>query len=150
VTLHYLDSSAWVKRYFLEPGSEWMLNLFQSQEQLASSSLGYVELVSTLARRSGGRKHAVWAEVDVRTLLDEHWREFVEMPLEMPVLQLAKSLAWAKRLRGADAIHLAAADVLRQRLAKHAMNLTLVTADLEMAAAARSIDLDVINPTEIL
>ena len=70
--------------------------------------------------------------------------------IDTPVFQLAEALAWEKRLPGAGAVHLAAADVLRQRLAKHSISLTLVTADAEMAIAARSIDLDVINPTTIL
>jgi predicted nucleic acid-binding protein len=150
LTLFYLDASAWAKRYFLEPGSEWMLKLFRSHDQLACCSLGYVELVATLARRANVRKRTVLTEIDLKSLLDEHWLEFVEVPLDAPVIELARALAWEKRLRGADAVHLASADVLRQRLAKRAMNLKLVTADDEMVAAARSIHLDVINPTTSL
>jgi len=37
VTLFYLDSSAWLKRYFLEPGSDWIMSLFQSGDPLADA-----------------------------------------------------------------------------------------------------------------
>ena len=30
MTLLYLDSSAWLKRYFQEPGSAWMMRRFES------------------------------------------------------------------------------------------------------------------------
>ena len=150
MTVYYLDSSGWVKRYFLEQGSEWILSLFESHDQMASASLGYIEVAATLARREGRRRHPSLPEGSLRNVLEAHWQKFAEAPVESSVLELARALAWEKRLRGADAVHLGAADVLRQRLAKHSVGLTLVTADVEMVVAARSIDLDVINPTTIL
>jgi predicted nucleic acid-binding protein len=56
VTLFYLDSSAWLKRYFLEPGSGWMMRLFESGNPLASSVLGYLEVASALTRQQVPRK----------------------------------------------------------------------------------------------
>jgi predicted nucleic acid-binding protein len=56
VTLFYLDSSAWLKRYFLEPGSDWMTRLFQSGNLMASSVLGHIEVASALARQQVPRK----------------------------------------------------------------------------------------------
>jgi len=54
VTLFYLDSSAWLKRYFLEPGSGWMTRLFESGNPLASSVLGYAatHLIRSSMRRN--------------------------------------------------------------------------------------------------
>ncbi len=59
-----------------------------------------------------------------------------------------ESLAWEKRLWGADAIHLAAADSLRGHLAIRSVALTLLTADMELTAAARSLGVDTRNPAD--
>lgn len=121
-----------------------MRRLFINRQELSSSRLGYVEVNGSLSRRVGRSPEAA----DLRLLLDEHWDDFIESPLDDSVMQLAAALAWDKRLLGADAIHLASADVFRHRLIKHSIHLVLVTADAEMANAARAIDLDVINPVE--
>jgi predicted nucleic acid-binding protein len=54
--IYYLDSSAWVKRYFAEAGSSWMHSLFKSELALASTALGYVEVAATIARRNTARQ----------------------------------------------------------------------------------------------
>ena len=41
--LYYLDSSAWVKRYFDEAGSGQVRNLFAQHEILGCSPLGLIE-----------------------------------------------------------------------------------------------------------
>ena len=56
MNLYYLDSSAWLKRYLLEPGSDRMKLLFESGDSLASSVLGYIEVASALARQQAPRK----------------------------------------------------------------------------------------------
>jgi len=60
----------------------------------------------------------------------------------------ARALAWEKRLRGADAIHLAAADSLRAHLAIRSVPFTLLTADTELAAAARALGIETQNPAD--
>jgi predicted nucleic acid-binding protein len=50
--VYYLDSSAWVKRYFTEAGSSWVHTLFSREITLACTVLGYIEVAATLARRS--------------------------------------------------------------------------------------------------
>ena len=49
--LYYLDSSAWVKRYFNEAGSGRVNHLFAQHETLGCSPLGIVEVGSTMARK---------------------------------------------------------------------------------------------------
>ena len=51
MTVYYLDSSAWVKRYVFEVGSDFVGNLFSRKESLACSALGLVEITATLARK---------------------------------------------------------------------------------------------------
>ena len=54
MTLYYVDTSAWVKR-FTEAGSTWVRKLFEQKEALACSPLGYVELLAAIARQLGVR-----------------------------------------------------------------------------------------------
>jgi len=51
MTLYYLDSSAWVKRYYRETGTAWIENLFAERQPVACASLGVVEVTATLARK---------------------------------------------------------------------------------------------------
>jgi predicted nucleic acid-binding protein len=48
---YYLDSSAWVKRYYQESGTTWVQSLFEHNQVLACASLGLVEVMATLARK---------------------------------------------------------------------------------------------------
>jgi len=52
--LYYLDSSAWVKRYFEERGSAWVDGLFEQEHLLSCSTLGLVEVRATAARKCAG------------------------------------------------------------------------------------------------
>ena len=49
--LCYLDSSAWVKRYFRELGSGWINQEFAHGILLGSSTLGLIEVTATCARK---------------------------------------------------------------------------------------------------
>ena len=147
MTIYYLDASAWVKRYFVEPGSARILALFKEHAPFACSSLGQVEVAGTLARQEGLREKTSQSE-DLKRLLTGHWIEFFAVEIDTPILELAASLAWTKRLRGADAIHLASADLLRQRMGKLAIDVILVTSDAELVVAAKSIQLEVLDPTQ--
>lgn len=48
---HYLDASAWVKRYYRETGTDWVQGLFTQNSTMACASLGVVEVIATLARK---------------------------------------------------------------------------------------------------
>jgi predicted nucleic acid-binding protein len=83
LTVHYLDASAWVKRHFQEEGSDRIRRLFQRNEALSSSWLGYVEVSATIARQSGARKIgeaqrlAMEAQLDLRMEILPASRPFV-------------------------------------------------------------------------
>jgi predicted nucleic acid-binding protein len=51
MSMYYLDSSAWMKRYLFETGSPFVTRVFDNGEHLACSMLGIVEVNATLARR---------------------------------------------------------------------------------------------------
>ena len=86
MTVYYLDSSAWLKRYFAEPGTRWVQHLFARHQPLASLRLGYVEVAAALARQRSVRPTAPDSETDLLNAFEAHWRELlkVEIDEEMP------------------------------------------------------------------
>ena len=53
---YYLDSSAWVKRYYQESGTTWVQDLFTHNRAMACASLGLIEVMATLARKGKARE----------------------------------------------------------------------------------------------
>jgi len=146
VTLLYLDSSAWLKRYFQEPGSDWMMRRFESGDPLASSALGYVEVTSALARQQASRKLDEERLARLQQQLEEDWGDMAGLPLTDEVVARAVRLARGYKLRGADAVHLATAISVNDALAGTGNSLVLIASDEELLAAARQMGLAVENP----
>jgi predicted nucleic acid-binding protein len=65
------------------------------------------------------------------------------------VYEQALSLAWEQKLRGADAIHLAAARQIGNQASRRSLEFVLVSADNELLRAAKSFELAVTNPAVI-
>ena len=146
--LHYLDSSAWVKRYFEEGGSDWIDGPFEEDHLLSCSTLGLIEVRATAARKcaAGAIDAAGFAETK-RWLLDE-WGGFLWVGLAPEVVERSLAVASAFALRGSDSVHLASALQLRDDLAIDAGEFALVTSDQELKSAAMKAGLAVVDPQE--
>ena len=131
--IRFLDSSAFVKRYVREPGSDAITRLFRPTSKLAASSLALVEVSAALFKRARAgditpelaRKHSARVAADLDEL------HVVEA--RGPVLDLAAELVSRRALRAYDAIQLASA----MRLSRAArVAVTFVCAGAALAAAA--------------
>jgi predicted nucleic acid-binding protein len=146
--LHYLDSSAWVKRYFDEAGSGRVRYLFAQHEILGCSPLGLIEVGSTLARkRTAGEVRPEEFEPKRNSLLKD-WRRFLRMEMTPAVVRRALDVSDTYCLRGADSVHLASALILKEELELDAQEFTFVTSDEELKAAALKAGLAVVDPQE--
>ena len=103
--LYYLDSSAWVKRYFDEAGSGQVRHLFVQHDILGCSPLGLIEVASTLARKRTAGEVRPAEFGPKRTSLLEDWRRFLQMEMTPAVVQRALDASDAYGLRGADSEH---------------------------------------------
>lgn len=146
--VYYLDASAWLKRYFAEPGASWVRHLFSTGSPVASSPLGYIEVAAALARQSDSRPTLPATQTELLSVFESHWRELLKVEIDESVFRHARALAWDRRLRGADAIHLAAADFLRTQLSNRSAAFSFVTSDAELVAAARSLGMETLNPID--
>ncbi len=146
MTLFYLDSSAWLKRYFLEPGSGWMTWLFESGNPLASSVLGYIEVASALTRQQVARKLDEDKLAQLQQQLEEDWGDITGFPVTAGTVDRAVRLARGYKLRGADAVHLATALSANDALVGTGNTVVLVASDEDLLAVAQQTGLTVENP----
>jgi uncharacterized protein len=145
---HFLDSSALLKRYRRETGSQWMLDLPATSERLFVARLAHVEVTSALIRR--GREPGNipgYIEIALATLDREIREIFGVIELGESVISRAIELTKAHALRAADAIQLACALLSRDELPA-ATDFYLVSADAELNAAAVAERLQVENPVD--
>ena len=133
--IYFLDASALVKRYVLEPGTDEVRALIRKRRRLAASSVSSVEVPSALWRRARkgdlsreqAERHADQAALDLAAM------DVVQV--RAPVLALAADLVARHPLRAYDAIQLASA----LRLAREAgLSLTFACADAALAEAAEA------------
>ncbi len=145
---YYLDASAWVKRYYQEKGTGWVQDFFSRSQALACSSLGFVEVTATLARkRKAGEIDSPQLDNKLQEL-ETDWDNFVQIQFTTEVVNSAATLTRQLALRGADAVHLASALFLQERFGGDDDQLIFIASDEELKKAARASGLTVVDPNE--
>lgn len=140
----YLDTSALVKLYVQEPGTIWLLALFDSDHRLKVSALAGVEARSAVRRRQqAGDIRRDLAEQILAELSRQIETRFLRQPVTDAVLDLAAEMVDRYALRGFDAVQLASC------LIQSPEDLPVfLSADRQLLAAARSEMLRAIDPSE--
>jgi len=145
---YFLDSSALVKRYIEEPGTDHVLQLFGKGHRLVVSHLARVEVTSALARRARAVKLGSEQVDIVASAMETEFRQVFEVvELGGGVLSLAAELTRVHALKASDAIQLACALVACGDRGS-STSLTLVSCDRELNAAAEQENLAVLDPTQ--
>lgn len=141
----YADTSALIKRYILEAGSDEFRQWVVAAQFVGTSRIALAEANAALARAMRmGKVSSQTAEKGVR-LLATDWPSYARLPVVERTVRWAAELAWRYGLRGYDAVHLASADLWQATLATP---VTLVTYDKQMWSAARQAGLDTL-PTSL-
>jgi len=131
LSLLYVDTSAFLKLFVVEPGSEAMLELsLAHQGKLASSDLLIAETLGTLNRRELDLS-------DAKSAL----RAVHLMPIRRNILDEAAELS-KFGLRTLDGIHLATALSVKSNLD------AFITFDHKLAEVAQQLGLRVLEPNE--
>ena len=122
----YFDASALVKLLVEEDGTEVAIDRWDGCDAAASSRLAYPEVRAALAAAARDGRLAA-ADLDrAEGEWEGYWSEVAQVELTPNVARAAGDLVRTHALRGADAVHLASALVLR-------------TADLVVAAWDRRV-----------
>jgi len=150
VTACYLDTSALVKRYVDETGSDWLRAMLAAQPapSVIIVHLAIVEVTSALARRvrEGALFPAEYAEIQ-NAFRSDCLSEYEIVPAIGEIIDQANDLLERHALRAYDAVHLATAAVInRQLLANNLTPLTFLCADEQLNQAAMAEGLATDNP----
>jgi hypothetical protein len=146
MTLHYLDSSAWLQYYVRESGSDYVASLFQPTNALACSSFGFVEVVVTLSRlaHSGAISH----EDLLQKIhdLENDWTQFLQISASQAVIKNAETSALQHNLSPERALHIASMLVLKERTEQNGDSILLVSTDTDLISIAQSYGIAGKNP----
>lgn len=144
MTSYFLDTSALVKHYRMEAGSERIDALFADAESdLLISELGIVEFASTFQRLKNRREieaDAFSRALDRFTFDTTHRLTVLEFRSDS--IKLARELVLKRSLRTLDALQVACA------LSAKSDDLVFASADTHLLTAARTNDLQILNPLE--
>ena len=123
-----VDSSAWVKRYIEEPGSETLAEILEGASELGLSAILTPEVISAFNRlsREGRISTATYTLLKGALLADV--RDATILQVTPEVISYAVTLLEKNVLRSLDALHVAAALAWRADL--------FVTADKRQWRAA--------------
>ncbi len=143
--VHFFDTSALVKRYYEERGSETVDEIVESDEvRVVISSLSVIETVSAFRRKlNTGELARTDAETLISLFFDEALDQFVIVPMEEAVLQFSFDLVLEDDLRTLDSLQLSAAMATDAEVE----DLVFVCADSELVSVAQAHDLETVNPT---
>lgn len=141
----FLDSSALVKCYIEETGSEKVRFLMNKADVVAVSRLAYAETLSAIFRR---RRSLLASDEEFAALIQnfrDDWELFHVLEMNSDALHFVDEVIEKHALRGADSIHLSTALWLKQAT-KTAI--TFVASDNELLNAAKTARLKTLNPQE--
>jgi uncharacterized protein len=149
--LYYLETSALVKLYVREPGSERLLRLAArvNNHRFAVLALSRVEMHSAIRRRQ--REGDIDAAIADRLLsqFEQHLESrFIKQLLNDQVIDLATSLVQRNALRAYDAVQLAGCLVLKENSASDEPS--FVCSDQRLLQAAEMEGLGCLDPADAL
>jgi uncharacterized protein len=150
VTIYYVDSSAIVKFYIAESGSEWVRDLFISPatEVLYTTILSRIEVVAALARRMRTGELVKQSFEVQSTQFEEDFSDFfTPLSVSENILNVASQLLRKHNLRGYDALQFASAAEMNRLLSTSGISgLVFISADDQLNAVATAEGLPVENP----
>jgi predicted nucleic acid-binding protein len=143
---YFVDSSALVKRYRYEAGTERVAELLDLAEALIVARLTQVEVSSAIVRRGRATSRSTQEITQIPATFDRNLQEsFDVVELDALVFDRAIEVTRKHGLRAADAIQLACAIVARGDAPGR--ELTVLASDQELLAAAEAEGLSILDPT---
>ena len=141
MTFLYLDTSALVKCYIAEDGSDDVIALIADAAAVATSLVTRTEVAAALAKAvRDDRVDEDEAQRAHRKFLRE-WPDFGRVPVTDALVERADALAWEHGLRAYDAVQLAAALACEDMVGALGVDVLLATFDRQLRNAAARVGL---------
>jgi len=134
----YLESSALLKRYIQEKGSQEVNAWIEAADMVVTGLISRVEIAAAIARAA--RMNLITPDGSLAALRQfrVEWESFHRLPIAENTLARGDTLAVEHNLRGFDATHLACALIWQETLG---MTVTLVSFDSQLIEAARALQM---------
>jgi len=140
----YLDTSAVVKLYVEEAGSQEVKEAVSESRIVSTSRVAYVEGMSAIARKYREGEFSKEEYEQVVGDLDRDWDNYFIIEVSEGVAKLGGELTSRHPLRGFDAIHLASALLLQSR-SRMEVSFSCFDERLEVAAKAEGLMVESCN-----
>ncbi|HSI50140.1 MAG TPA: type II toxin-antitoxin system VapC family toxin [Ideonella sp.] len=112
----FCDTSALVKLYVQEEGSEQVMRRAAEADAVAVSRIAWVEAVSAMARRAREQPQDAAALALARDRFTADWPHYVKVEVDQSLVELAGDYADTFALRAYDSVQLASAQTLNREL----------------------------------
>lgn len=149
---YFFDSSAVVKRYVSETGTNWVRSItaLSTGNTIIIAQITPAEIISGISRRKRAGQLSQRIAHAVRLMVDRHAnREYMVIGLTKAIVQQAEDLLESHTLKAYDAIQLAAALESNSRLSAVGVSpLTFISADQQLLNVAVIVGLVVDNPNQ--
>lgn len=150
MTTYYLDTSALIKRYVQESGTDWIRNLIAppTNHTLLTARITMIEVYSALARRKReGSVPAADCAVAAQAFAVHSVTEYDFIELDLRLVAVARELLERHPLRAYDAVQLASALIAHETLQAASLpQLRFLSADESLNTIATAEGLVVDNP----
>ena len=113
----FCDTSALLKLFIDEQGSESMIKASSSSEGIAVCRITWAESMAAFAQRTGFKGASQSGIAQARSMFEQAWPGFAIADITQPLVEKAGVFAEAFGLRGYDSVQLAAAHQLHGHFA---------------------------------
>ncbi len=137
----YWDTSALVKLYIHEKGSETAQQFISQKGINGINCIGKVEMVAAVNRLIRMNVIDQSQGESIRNEFSSDWPSYLRFDITSTLINKACELAWREHLCGYDAIHLASAVTWQESVTN---KVNLYTYDQELQQAARNVGLSVL------
>ncbi len=141
----YLDTSALVKRYFYEKYSDDVISRWKSATQIVTSFAAYTETMASMYRKKRESDLADTLICKIADSFHQDWESFIRVEVNDKLNGYIDRVVEKYPLRGFDAIHLASAIVIHERLPE---DFVFACFDNRLARAAKSEGLETFPPED--
>jgi hypothetical protein len=149
VTCYFLDSTAFIKLFVQESGTEAIIRLMEATEdnrKLISAGTP-LEVYAALKRRERAGGLAAGDSEAARSILRVEAARMVQQPLNPAVLEAARQALDRHELNAAESMQLGSAVVAREMF--QGMAIVFVSSDLRLLESARAERFEVLDPSSM-